>query len=92
MSTAHKIAITVVVLFIGLAATPAAVTAVEFPSNDADWQKSYSSNDDANGGGFTPIKTVYVDSGADNIQFRAVLDNSTLDNDGLEGDKDALQI
>ena len=50
MSTAHKIAITVVVLFIGLAATPAAVTAVEFPSNDADWQKSYSSNDDANGG------------------------------------------
>jgi hypothetical protein len=92
MSTAHKIAITVAVLFIGLAATPAAVTAVEFPSNDGDWQKSYGSNDDANGGSYTPIKTVYVDSGPDNIQFRAVLNNSTLDNDGLEGDKDAIQI
>ena len=92
MSTAHKIAITVVVLFIGLAATPAAVTAVEFPSNDGDWQKSYGSNDDANDGSFTPIKTVYVDSGPDNIQFRAVLDQSTLDNNGLEGNKDALQI
>lgn len=92
MSTAHKISITVVVLFIGLAATPAAVTAVEFPSNDGDWKKSYGSNDDANDGSFTPIKTVYVDSGPDNIQFRAVLDQSTLDNNGLEGNKDALQI
>ena len=89
MSTTHKITITIVVLFIGLAATPAAVTAVDFPASDSDWDKSY----DDGGNGYEKIKKVYVDSGPDKIQFRAVLDKSELSgSDGLGDSKDALQI
>ena len=94
MSTAHKIAITVVVLFVGISTAPATVAAVDFPS-DGDWENEFNDNDDVSDSSYTPLEAVYVDNTRENqVLFRAVLDEGDLSNAGLgEGSQnDALQI
>lgn len=93
MSTAHKMAITVVVLFVAISVGPTAVAAVDFPS-DGDWENSFTDNDDDVGASsYDPLDTVYVDAtGEERILFKANLSEASLTDNGLTESGDALQI
>ncbi|MFQ3475174.1 hypothetical protein HKK80_02790 [Halonotius sp. F2-221B] len=91
MSTAHKIAITAVVLFVALSTAPAAAAADVGPNDLSKWDEVFNETDgdqDFSGSNVDAFDKLYINETGEEIRFAVQVDSGT----GFDENNNALQV